>query len=440
MDTAIQSSLSQLPHELLAKIFLHYLDPHYLETVVHSKSCPTPNLPSPLLLGQICSTWRRVAHGTPKLWTSFSFGVKNEVMRGKVGHVSFAKAWLSRAQPYPLYVLLGIYTPLSHITYVILPSADRLQAIRLHLPFPHFQSLVNLGSIALLESVYLSVDVSHYGQEAALWPRRITAFTTAPRLRSVTFWCYRVGLFGCGVQMPWSQLTKLHIREYHVSADACCDAFLKCTNLVDCALDMHAWQHNFMTSPRIVVLPHLQKLDVTFRGPGHSFPFFQPLNLPALKDLTVATSGGCVWSHEIFMEFTFRSSLDLEHLCIEKVTLYSDELLHFLPHMYSLVELEVELSWCIDDNLFDALYYRAMNGQHIVPQLKTLRIFGHTGGHIDDNGIANMIESRWWTDDAPRAVSRLQRVDVAFDDREIDAVVRERLERCRREGLDLTLG
>jgi hypothetical protein len=37
-------------------------------------------------------------------------------------------------------------------------------------------------------------------------------------------------------------------------------------------------------------------------------------------------------------------------------------------------------------------------------------------------------------------VSRLQRVDVAFDDREIDAVVRERLERCRREGLNLTLG
>jgi esterase/lipase superfamily enzyme len=56
--------------------------------------------------------------------------------------------------------------------------------------------------------------------------------------------------------------------------------------------------------------------------------------------------------------------------------------------------------------------------------------------YIDGDYVANMIESRWWTDDAPRMVSRLKRVELVYGNWE-DARVLDRLEHCRREGLIL---
>ena len=441
MDTTVRSMFShvqRLPNELLAEIFLYY---H--EAVVHSY--PHPNLPPPLLLTQICSTWRHVAHGMPKLWTTFSLDANSQVTTRKADHVSFAKAWLSRAQPHPLCVSLSINTTdqaFNRIVDAILPSADRLQDLRLYLPISHFWPLLNLavGSMALLESVELSVMPSVYNQEATYWTKKITAFARAPRLRSVALFSCDVDALYCNIQMPWSQLTKLFISEsYQILNTSYRDVFLQCTNLVDCTLYVNAWEEWDVPDVPIVVLPHLRRLVVTFIDHGRSSPFFQPLNLPALKDLTVATTDGCAWSQPIFMELTLRSSLDLEQLYFDHLEINPDALLQLLPHMKSLIKLHINLSKCIDDNLFDALCYRGMDGQHLAPKLEILDVYGFTGYDIDHNGIANMIESRWWTDDAPRMVSRLKTVAVGFYDREIDAGVRERLEHCSREGLSLTL-
>jgi len=443
MDTPVRdmpSHAQHLVHELLAEIFLFY------QAEGHSPR----GLPSHFLLGQVCSTWRHVVHSTPKLWTVFTFP-RYRYRRREVEEVSFAKAWLSRAHPHPLYVAISsTITPvgtLSHVVDAILQSADRLQDLRLHLPFLQFQPLIALpaGSMTLLESVELVVNTSNYVQEVqevASWAQ-ITAFAEAPRLQSVTLSSMRRGLFGFDIQMPWSQLTKLEITEESLSANKCRDAFLKCTNLVDCTLTMDAWV-GFIPSRPIVVLPQLRKLSVTFNGPaapsGHLIPFFQPLNLPALKDLTVATFG-CAWSHQVFMEFMLRSSFDLECLCFICVEIRSDELLLVLPHMPSLIELKIELTTFegINGRLFDALRYRAMGGPHLLPNLKKLFICESSGDGIDDNSIANMIESRWWTDDVPREVMRIEDVYVRFDDRDIDVNVKERLEHCRQEGLILHL-
>ena len=431
MDTAVRGVLSQshlLPYELLTEIFLYYL-----EAYSHS----TPNLPPPLLLGQICSTWRHVVHGTPRFWTTFSLDIGHG---GRADHVSFAKAWLYRAHPYPLDISLRVCTmALNHIVDAILPYADRLRVINLHLPFQHFQPLADAGSMALLESVNLSV-ASIYGPQPIFWVERITAFTRAPCLRSVTIsfhaWAThsrRGGLFVSGIQMPWSQLTELHISEGCESADIFRDAFLQCRNLINCSLFMCTWDVWIPDVPT-VVLSHLRKLKVTFSGTGHSFPFFQPLNLPALKDLTVATRNYARWSHQIFMGFTLRSSLDLERLSFKQVKTRSDELLEFLRHMHSLVELEIESSRCVDDNVLDALCYREMASQHLIPKLENLHFY-KAFDHIDGDCFTNMIESRWWTDDTPRMVSRLKR--VVYGNWTTDARVLQRLEHCRREGLIL---
>jgi len=384
-------------------------------------------------------------HGTPKLWTKFLLQIRNKVERGTVDHVSFAKAWLSRAHPHPLHVYLLIETPiaLGRIVDAILPFADRLQVMDLCLPFQNFQPLVDVGSMALLESVNLSADVTrpHVVQEPALWVRRITTFMAAPRLRKVTIFATGEGLFCSGLQVPWSQLTELCIAEFSSSADTSRDAILQCTHLVDCSISMVAWEgEEFIPDVPIVVLPHLQKLDITFTGPGDSFPFFQPLILPALKSLTITLTGQCTWSHQDFMEFALRSLLDLEHLSLQLVPIHPHELLQILTRTQSLIELGIASeSLYVDTTLFDALFYREMDGQHLLPKLECLRIFEGWGGDVVDDSIASMVESRWWTDDAPHKVLRLKRVDLIYFTEICDSRLRERLERCSREGLTLFL-
>jgi len=56
----------------------------------------------------------------------------------------------------------------------------------------------------------------------------------------------------------------------------------------------------------------------------------------------------------------------------------SHELLQFLQRMRSLVELRIELPACVDDTLLNALCYRETNEQHLVPHLKTLRVWVET--------------------------------------------------------------
>jgi hypothetical protein len=139
MYTAVRGVLShvgQLPYELLAEIFFCYL-----EAVKHEYPRPKLLRIPPLFLSQICSTWRHAVRCTPKLWTRFSLDIHCGIMvkSGKVDHVSFAKAWLSRAVD------------------GILLSTDRLQFLSLCLPVSHFEHLVDIpaGSLALLECVCL---------------------------------------------------------------------------------------------------------------------------------------------------------------------------------------------------------------------------------------------------------------------------------------------
>jgi hypothetical protein len=93
------------------------------------------------------------------------------------------------------------------------------------------------------------------------------------------------------------------------------------------------------------------------------------------------------------MDFTLRLSLDLERFD-SNMDICLDELLQFLPHMQSLVELNIRSPTCVVDDLFDELCYRAMEGQHLVPRLNTLLIVGIFPNYVDDDCIANMIESR----------------------------------------------
>ena len=203
-------------------------------------------------------------HGTPKLWTTFSLQIRKSpktVEGGRVDHASFAKDWLARAHPYPLRVSLDVDAEtLRRIMCAILPSAYRLQILELDLPLTHRRPLVDFPamSMPLLERLKLSINLSDYSKDAEPWEGRTTAFTVAPRLTIATL--SFSDLLSSNILLPWWQLTSLDISAMDdCSADICLNAFIQCTNLVDCTLKMYVWEfREDMQQLPFVVLPHLQ--------------------------------------------------------------------------------------------------------------------------------------------------------------------------------------
>jgi len=134
------------------------------------------------------------------------------------------------------------------------------------------------------------------------------------------------------------------------------------------------------------------------------------------------------------MEFALRSSLDLEQISFDGVEPNSYELHELLSPMHSPVELTFAHTPNVLYHLFDALYCRGTDSQPSVPKLKKL--------YIVQGWVITMLTAAWqgWSNlggDVPRKMSRLETVEMVFYDKEIDARVRDRLERCRQEGLIL---
>ncbi|KZT20077.1 hypothetical protein NEOLEDRAFT_1025012, partial [Neolentinus lepideus HHB14362 ss-1] len=89
------SPLRRLPVELLSQIFMKCLP---------GGTFITPRrFSAPLLLMQVCSTWRRVALSTPGLWCylKIELGPRDELPT-QLGKADLMRTWLSRAGARPL--------------------------------------------------------------------------------------------------------------------------------------------------------------------------------------------------------------------------------------------------------------------------------------------------------------------------------------------------
>jgi len=150
--------IQRLPQELLREIFVYYLRATVLVEPIVPAHPYRPRLPSPLLLGHICSAWRHVSHGTPELWTTLPI----RIWRPNVDYVTIAKAWIRRAHPYLLCVSLGSSIGIisDRMMTAILQSGDRIQSFGLYIPSLYFQPLIDpaVGSMTSLETLCLSAE------------------------------------------------------------------------------------------------------------------------------------------------------------------------------------------------------------------------------------------------------------------------------------------
>ncbi|KAF7311259.1 MFS general substrate transporter [Mycena kentingensis (nom. inval.)] len=102
--------VQSLPAEIIAEIFQQFVPPY-------PECAPLVGIESPTTLGQVCSRWRAIAHGTPSLWQGVHlFDSKDYNRRGRFLRAQPAalEAWLRRSCSLPLSIIMGELGESSH--------------------------------------------------------------------------------------------------------------------------------------------------------------------------------------------------------------------------------------------------------------------------------------------------------------------------------------
>lgn len=227
------SPVHRLPPELVAEIFK-------LCCSMRTWLPPGPYLDTPqLIVGQICSGWRRVASGLEALWNCV--GMTATSTGSGRGDMEIVDAWLSRPGSLDLsFYDSGLTFTDALLLDILLAHVRRCCSIHLR----GQNSLVIFsalppGSFDLLESMTLEVStVLHFWSQTSF-------LRSPPRLRSLSLLCFPLTESDSqflAVSIPWSQLTYLCVRAngspytsiyfvgfFHI--------LRICTGLVDCELD-----------------------------------------------------------------------------------------------------------------------------------------------------------------------------------------------------------
>ncbi|KAJ7103008.1 hypothetical protein B0H15DRAFT_188312 [Mycena belliarum] len=398
--------------ELTLEYFEHVLnEPQYIRSSEYVRAA--------LLLSQVCAQWRQVAHTTPRLWTRQCFPVETVKPRksgaaGRKIYMDVTKACLDRSGSLPISVHLGGFDQDA--------AAPFLEELLCHSPRWRTLSL-SMGSIFALNEILPSrltrlesVNLSLLGESTPdPLPSKLTTFLGAPRLRRVSLRAQHLPF----LPMPWSQLTHLTLSGY-CPPQPCLDTLVLCPQLVSAGLKMMGWPQAGLPLALIsstVTLPRLEELCLTIQIANeseHSTPLLRLLDLPALKTLILDVDDDAEdlrWSFLDFTQFQLRSP-HIERIDLISCNLDSADLQNLLLHAVDLKHLElICCPSCINNSLFVGLQYDASDPVHVAPKLETL-ILEFTDSDFDEDNLAAMIRSRWWTDDqlhampGPPAVAR----------------------------------
>ncbi|KAJ6457499.1 hypothetical protein C8R47DRAFT_1164176 [Mycena vitilis] len=257
-----------LPDELISEIFLHTLPPY-------------PDFPprigpsSPVLLTHICQSWRRIALGTPQLWSVISSLTDYDATHVK-SEVRMFRLWLERSRFCPLHLRLGTFEAFAsrELVEAVAPHRARLEYLmsNLHADDHHLFD----GSMPLLRHLEFIV---HEDKS----PRHIVTLRDAPLLRTVVLNDDALSR----VAIPWTQLTSLTL--LRVFPSECTPILVQTPNLVHCKLHVcfrfDGAPNN--PNPQDMLLPRLESLILSDPGGQPVTDFLHHFVAPALRILQV---------------------------------------------------------------------------------------------------------------------------------------------------------
>ncbi|KAF8184246.1 hypothetical protein BJ912DRAFT_881144 [Pholiota molesta] len=294
-----------LPDDILREIFVACLPTEH-ESMM---DCNEP----PLVLGYVCTSWRSVTYGTPRLWATLHISIPrppsyrgpvkaepinyyNDIFEGNVNrHLIRIDTWLSRSKACPLAIT--IHDPYSYWP-VVAPTmayyqllnkfSDRIWRLDLdgisHQPTSDFLASIPSTSFPHLRVLLLKFNQSRHGQfPTGKW--RDSGLLNVPSLT-----CLRVSICPFrldDITVNWTHLTHLIMAGASLRRLDISDAqkiFTRCPRLRHCAIDFLSLQSPPVTYTPFS-LPYLHTLAIV----DSSFylgDLFEYAELPSLRDLS----------------------------------------------------------------------------------------------------------------------------------------------------------
>ncbi|KAK7055771.1 hypothetical protein R3P38DRAFT_2499383 [Favolaschia claudopus] len=244
-DTAILSAVRRIPHDVLLEIFAWTVpDDARMKHVHATHRCPW-------VLGHVCSRWRAISVGSPKLWTHID-------RRLPLGMI---KAQLDRSLPHPLTVELG-FSDKGRVELLIACSS-RWEAADIEM-----RGLMGPALAAVQGQLPLLRRLKYHDNNGF---RLFGAFSSAPVLRDVS-------LSGrASVVLPWSQVKRLNLK---LLDSTILNPLEEAQNIEE--LSVTGRPLGQLPSPGAMELSCLRKLLIK------NGVFLDSLILPALNDLYVS--------------------------------------------------------------------------------------------------------------------------------------------------------
>ncbi|KAF9444241.1 hypothetical protein P691DRAFT_807682 [Macrolepiota fuliginosa MF-IS2] len=389
------SPIRRLHPEILQEIFFHCL-PTAHSAVVSADEAP-------LVLGRVCSRWRRVAHSTPELWASIHIAViipphqSSPEVRQAIALRHAVAVWLSRSGTLPLSISLvdpDFYPHRSQSPTTIMndqirsyldliaPYAHRWRSIhftafRFHLM--EFLNRFHTSEVPLLESLH--IDGYSYDTQENIIPAisRPTNILQAPQLRVLSMPSYPPHILKSGA--PLQNLTGLIITDFCSSpSQETINILGLCPNLRRCAISACSglwWGNSYDPLPvgpvTTMIMPKLQSLAILTMVPQYVKKLLKILVTPSLRHLLIS--------------LVVRDASKSKHLY--------DTLSSFLRHLIDPLE-ELDLTYDLSGNPTDIL--------SLVPELKRLSltarpivsVLGQLSSRTHDPVLVQLTPSNGW--------------------------------------------
>ncbi|KAF9523299.1 hypothetical protein CPB83DRAFT_863028 [Crepidotus variabilis] len=363
---ALISPVRRLPPEILQLIFVFCLS-STRNAVMHASEAP-------VLLGRVCSEWRRISLATPEVWSSLHIVPPNVNFSNPASSSSrfqrkkdLIEMWLTRSGACPLSVsfvwfagdsaeeikLCGI------LLQSILPMCGRWKILDFQVPLKMFQPFIGLtvDDVPLLEGISLMDNRTPLdSDEVDRWPESLNFAEGASKLRTFT-----LTFFSGGIRLPsipWSQLTTLYLESniafFFSDSREMLTAFANCENLQSCTLKFPlshtATLPAFEKLDMPITLPHLAVLcldgDQHLHNTFHMSNTLMNLVTPKLRKLEIlGRSGrpdGSVAPEPLSAIRTLleRSRCPLERLHVESITILAEAFiscLRLVPQLKDLI-------------------------------------------------------------------------------------------------------
>ncbi|KAF9003330.1 hypothetical protein BDQ17DRAFT_1425296 [Cyathus striatus] len=357
-----------LPREVLSEIFIWACELGYS---------------SPILLGNVCQSWRHISESTPCLWRCINFTPKQV---GNPEYLDILLKWIKLGKEYPR----TFKAPLVYWDDV--ESLNKLFEA-LVWSSSNWQSIFSSNSFGLIPFVGHELDLRalkifeiSFNTRVAMIP--LGSAARAPKLREVRIWSSKLPLFEA-IKLPWAQIESFASNLRPVSEYL---HIFKSTPFLRRCFLMSVCDNNLgaaTTYELPISIPSLQLLQMRNTLLNTCFFFLDKISAPKLEAVSFFC---CVsLSCESFASSLIPWSSTLRHIEFSNCSIAEKDIISLLESTLSLVELRVISSGCFTNELIAKLISKPEFSSGFLPNLRILEINSLIG---DPSLVARMLYSR----------------------------------------------